>query len=232
MGANLQGSGNPFLLIRHADTRPQMPDHIFTVYRPMDSSKKFIAKKVREDSNELELLRFLDTVQRKSDHIISLVDSFHGWAILPKLTTVNVYFDFGPKLSESKVSLLCLGLIKGLTYLHEHRIAHRDIKPHNLLVDVNNENFHLIITDFDIAMRVEDEDEEVDDQCGTKHWMAPEVKEKLRHSPIRVDRWSCGHVILYFLDKSKQEGKHLRSFAAKLTARDPKRRPSLLEWGS
>ena len=95
----------------------------------MNSSKKFIAKKVREDSNELELLRFLDTIPRKSDHIISLVDSFHGWAVLPKLATVKGYVEFGPKLSERKVSQLCLGLIKGLSHLHEHRIAHRDIKP-------------------------------------------------------------------------------------------------------
>ncbi len=192
------------------------------------NNKEFIAKKVREDSNELEMLRLLNTIPRKSDHIISLVDSFHGWVILPKLATVKGYLDFGRNLSASKVSQLCLGLIKGLAYLHEHRIAHRDIKPDNLLV--NNEDFRLIITDFDTAMRVEDEDEEVNDQCGTKHWMAPEVERKLRHSPIKADRWSCGYVILYFLDKSKQEGKHLKAFANKLTAHDPKRRPSLLEW--
>src|SRR5260221_9554907 len=129
MGANLQGPGNPFLLIRHADTRLQMPDHILTMYRPMDSNKEFIAKKVQEDSNELEMLRLLNTIPRKSDHIISLVDSFHGWAILPKLATVKGYVEFGCNLSESKVSQLCLGLIMGLAYLHEHRIAHRDIKP-------------------------------------------------------------------------------------------------------
>ena len=205
-----------------------MPDHIATVYRPMDSNKKFIAKKVREDSNELEMLRLLDTIPRKSDHIISVVDSFCGWVILPKLATVRDYVEFGPKPSENKVSQLCLGLIKGLTYLHEHRIAHRDIKPDNLLI--NNKPFRLIITDFDIAMRVEHEDEEVDDQCGTKHWMAPEVEGKLRHSPIKADRWSCGHVILYFLDNLKQEDKRLRRFANELTAHDPKRRPSLLEW--
>jgi len=181
-----------------------------------------------EDSDELEMLRLLDTIPQKSDHIISLVDSFHGWAILPKLSTVNGYVEFGPKPSESKVSQLCLGLIKGLTYLHEYRIAHRDIKPHNLLI--NEENFLLVITDFDLAMRVEDEDEEVDDQCGTKHWMAPEVEGNSWHSPIKADRWSCGHVILYLLDKWKQEGKRLRSFANELTAHDPKRRPSLLEW--
>ena len=118
----------------------------------MEPNKEFIAKMDREDSNELEMLRLLNTIPRKSDHIISLVDSFHGWAILAKLATVRGYAEFGRNLSESKVSQLCLGLIKGLAYLHEHRIAHRDIKPDNLFVNNNNENFRLIITDFDVAM--------------------------------------------------------------------------------
>ena len=30
-------------------------------------------------------------------------------------------------------------------------------------------------------MRTEDEDEEVDDQCGTDNWMVSEVEKKLRH---------------------------------------------------
>jgi len=201
--------------------------------RLVDSNRnrEFIAKKVRKDSNELETLRLLDTIPLKSDHVISLIDSFHGWAILPKMATVNGYVEFGPNLSESKVSKVCLGLI-GLAYLHEHRIVHRDIKPDNFLV---NENFYLKkIIDFDIAMRVEDEDEEVDDQCGTKNWMAPEVEKKLRHSPIKADRWPCRLGMLYLLDKFKKEDKHLRPFANELTAHDPKRRPSLLapEWAS
>src|SRR5258708_37611204 len=230
MGATFQGLGNPFLLILHADARFQRPDHILSVYRPMDSNKRFIAKKVREESNELEILEFLDTIPVKSDHVISLIDSFDGWAILPKMNTVKGYVDFNPDIFESKVSLVCLGLINGLTYLHEHYIAHRDIKPDNLVVD---QNFCLKIIDFDISIRVEDEDEEVDDQCGTENWMAPEVEKKLRHSPIKADRWSCGRVMLYLLDKFKKEDQHLRPFANKLTAHNPKWRPSLaLEWAS
>ena len=151
----------------------------------MDLNKEFITKKVREHSNELEMLRLLDTFPLKSDHLISLIDSFYGWVILPKLATVKGYVEFAPNLSESKVSQICLGLIKGLAYLHEHLTPHRDIKPDNLLLD---ENFCLKIIDFDIAMRVEDEEEKVDDQCGTKDWMAPEVEKNLRHSPVKADK--------------------------------------------
>ncbi len=226
MGATFQGLGNPFLLILHADARFQRPDHILTVYRPMDSNKRFIAKKVREESNELEILEFLDTIPVKSDHVISLIDSFDGWAILPKMNTVKGYVDFNPDIFESKVSLVCLGLINGLTYLHEHYIAHRDIKPDNLVVD---QNFCLKIIDFDISIRVEDEDEEVDDQCGTENWMAPEVEKKLRHSPIKADRWACGRVLLSLLDRFGKD-EPLRTFAGILMAHNPKQRPSLREW--
>jgi serine/threonine protein kinase len=193
----------------------------------MDSNKKFIAKKVREDSNELEMLRLLDTFPLKSDHVISLIDSFHDWIILPKMVTVKGYVEFAPDLSESEVSQICLGLIKGVAYLHEHLIAHRDIKPDNLLLD---NKFCLKIIDFDIAMRVEDEDEEVDDQCGTKNWMAPEVEKRLRHSPIKADRWACGRVLLFLLDKFGTEDESLKGFARNLMADNPKHRPSLLEW--
>ncbi|KAG6369033.1 hypothetical protein JVT61DRAFT_1958 [Boletus reticuloceps] len=78
-------------------------------------------------------------------------------------------------------------------------------------------------------MQVEDEDEEVDDQCGTRDWMAPEVEK--RHSPIKADRWACGRVLQSLLDRFGKEDASLRVFARDLTAHDPKQRPSMLEWG-
>ena len=195
----------------------------------MDSNKEFIAKRIREDSNELEMLRLLDTCPLKSDHVISLIDSFHDWAILPKMGTVRDYLEFAPNVSDSKVSQICLGLIKGVAYLHEHLIAHRDIKPDNLVLD---NNFCLKIIDFDIAMRVEDEDEEVDGRCGTKDWMAPEVEKNSRHSPIKADRWACGRVLLFLLPLPEfgKEDEPLKVFARALLEHNPMRRPSLLEW--
>jgi hypothetical protein len=90
----------------------------------------------------------------------------------------------------------------------------------------------LKIIDFDLTTRVKDEDEEVNDQCGTERWIAPEVEKKLKHSPIKADRWACGHVLVFLLDQLKKEDKLLRAFARNLEAYNPKKRPSLLEWRS
>src|SRR6266851_4018853 len=210
-----------------------MPPNILTVFRRSDPSKKFIAKKVREESNELEILKLLNNFQPRSEHIISLLDSFQvqsrTWAILPKMDTVTVYILTAPHRLSEHISQICWDLIKGLGYLHQHDIAHRDIKPDNLLV--RKEDFCLKVIDFDIAIQVKDEDEEVDGEYGTEGWMAPEVKARSSmYSPIRADRWSCGQVIIFLLDEFGKEDKPLRSIAMKLKARSPRRRPSLLEW--
>jgi serine/threonine protein kinase len=57
------------------------------------------------------------------------------------------------------------GLIKGLAYLHEHKVAHRDIKPHNL---VRGGDFRLQIIDFDVAIKVQDENTEIDGYRGRR----------------------------------------------------------------
>jgi serine/threonine protein kinase len=131
----------------------------------LDPSKTFIAKKVREQSNDLEIFKRLNAFQPKSEHIISLHESFQAestsWAILPKMVSVTYYVEIEPGRLIGKVAQVCWGLIKGVAYLHKLCIAHRDIKPDNLVVD---RNFSVKISDFDVAM----EDEVVEGQCGTK----------------------------------------------------------------
>jgi serine/threonine protein kinase len=201
-----------------------MPPHILTVYKQSDPSKKFIAKKVREDSDELNIFKLLNTFQLKSEHIITLHESFQtqstSWAILPKMIS------FAGAQLHGKVAQVCSGLIKGVTYLHKYCIAHRDIKPENLVVD---RDFCLKMIDFDVAMKVSDEDEVVDGQCGTKGWMAPEMEEKSMYSPIKADRWSTGQVLLYLLNKFRKEEEDtvLKTTAKKLATHNPEWRPSL-----
>ena len=207
-----------------------------TVYRRGDRSKtKLIAKQVREGSNELHILEYLQTKQPRSPHIISLIEAtpsiIKEWLIQPKWSRCHqsVLDAHGVPGRDQ----LGWGLVKGLAYLHEHSVARRDIRPKNLVCAAG---FQLQIVDFDLAMQVQDENTMTDEYCGTKsEWTAREMGDQdgptLIHSPIRADRWTCGSVLLRFLLVGRGRGdQRLWEFAGRLLAFCPQQRPSLLEW--
>ena len=214
----------------------QLPPYMRTVYRRGDRSKtKLIAKQVSEGSNELHILEYLETKQPRSPHIISLIEATppitKEWLIQPKWSRCHQ-----SDLDAHGVSgrdQLGWGLVKGLAFLHEHKIAHRDIRPQNLVCAAG---FQLQIIDFDLAIQVRDENDESDEYRGTKsEWTAREMGDQdgptLLHSPVRADRWSCGRVLLRFLLVGRGRGdQRLWEFADRLFAFRPQQRPSLLEW--
>ena len=57
----------------------------------------------------------------------------------------------------------------------------------------------------------------------------PEVDRWLMYSPIKADRWSCGHVLQHVLDKLRKENEVFEEIAQKLKVEDPDERPSLLK---
>ncbi|KAH8980627.1 hypothetical protein EDB86DRAFT_3087731 [Lactarius hatsudake] len=186
-----------------------------------------------DGSNELHILKYLRTIRPPSPHIISLIETVPsttgGWLILSKLHSIRDQ-GFMDSRGVRGRDQLGRGLIKGLAYLHEHKVAHRDVKPSNLVCD---DVFRLQIIDFDVAIEVQDENTEVDEYRGTEDWTAPEIGEEdgptPMYSPIKADRWSCGCVLLRHMMVGKGDNR-LSEFAEQLMANDPQQRPSLLEW--
>ncbi|KAI9459836.1 hypothetical protein BJY52DRAFT_1264037 [Lactarius psammicola] len=212
----------------------KLPPHIRTVYRRRDPKRtELIAKHIRKGSNELYMLNYFRTTRPQSPHVISMIENIPsitgGWLILPKLHSISDQRLMNIGGIRGRVQL-GLGLIKGLGYLHEHKVAHRDVKPSNLVCD---DKFRLQIIDFDVAIEVEDENTEIDEYRGTKGWTAPEMGEEdgptPMHSPIKADRWSCGRVLLGHMMIGKGDDR-LSKFAGLLMGNDPQQRPSLLEW--
>jgi serine/threonine protein kinase len=163
----------------------QLPPHIRTVYRWRDPNKiEYIAKHLRKRSKELAILEYLHTKQPRSPHIIQLIEAIPSttkeWLILPKMYSICDKILLNSRGTSGRVQL-GLGLIKGLAYLHEHNIAHRDIKPDNLVCD---EYFGLQIIDFDLAIKVQDENTEIGEYRGTKGWTAPEMGKEDGPTPM------------------------------------------------
>ncbi|KAI9443051.1 kinase-like domain-containing protein, partial [Lactarius indigo] len=89
-------------------------------------------------------------------------------------------------------------LLEGVCFLHEHSIAHLDLKPANILVGGSSLP-QLSIIDFGLSIRVEDEWTLVEGYRGTQSWTAPEVGTEdepgFKYSVILADRWACGRVL-------------------------------------
>ena len=82
-----------------------------------------------------------------------------------------------------------------LTYLHDRQrpIAHRDIKPGNILV-YSRLPLHIKLSDFGLSKV---SDDYLKTHCGTKRYMAPEVFTG-RSYDVSVDIWSLGVVVYQY----------------------------------
>lgn len=99
------------------------------------------------------------------------------------------------KFSEEQAALMIKHLVSGLAYLHKLNIVHRDVKPENLLVEMDNGKVKCLkLGDFGLACEVTGPLYTV---CGTPTYVAPEILTESGYG-LKIDVWAAG-VILYIL---------------------------------
>ena len=96
-------------------------------------------------------------------------------------------------------------MLAGITYCHQNRIAHRDIKLENILVwkspddDINDLKCpvpRIKIVDFGFAV-IYEPGEKGNTFWGTPSYMAPEIIKKMEFDYELVDVWALG--VLFFV---------------------------------
>ncbi|KAK7344057.1 hypothetical protein VNO77_13291 [Canavalia gladiata] len=101
------------------------------------------------------------------------------------------------RLSESTARRYFQQLVSALRFCHRNGVAHRDLKPQNLLLDGDG---NLKVSDFGLSALPEQlSDGLLHTACGTPAYTAPEILRRSGgYDGSKADAWSCG-LILYVL---------------------------------
>ncbi|KAK0393328.1 hypothetical protein QR680_000154 [Steinernema hermaphroditum] len=101
----------------------------------------------------------------------------------------------GRRLSEPEAVGFLYQLMSGVSYLHDKKVLHRDLKPGNLLLDKNGV---LKVADFGLACFMDEIDYgRQQSVCGTPNYISPEVLRHCGHS-LASEAWAIG-CIFYFM---------------------------------
>ncbi len=95
-------------------------------------------------------------------------------------------------LDEPSMHYVVVSVLKGLAYLHERKIMHRDLKSKNILIDTDGSTK---LADFGVSREL-NQSGMARSMVGTPLFMAPEVLEGEAYSAV-ADVWSLGIVALH-----------------------------------
>lgn len=120
-------------------------------------------------------------VYESSEDIIMLFEYMQGEDLYKRIKRDH-------KITENESFVYFLQMVKGILFLHQNGICHRDIKPDNILF---SDEKKLKITDFSLA----DNFFTLEGVCGTPGYMAPEIFHQEKYNE-KIDVFSLG-VVLY-----------------------------------
>lgn len=99
-----------------------------------------------------------------------------------------------PRIPPCHLARITLSSVNGLSFLHDSKIVHRDIKPDNIL---HNSRGEVKLTDFGISRSLDATIAMCGTQIGTQVYMSPEMVMGEEYT-FGVDIWSFG-LVLYEL---------------------------------
>lgn len=165
----------------------------------MYALKKLEKKRVKKRKGEKLALNEKQILERvNSRFVVSLAYAYQTKdALCMVLTLMNggdlrfhIHYIGSSGLAMERVVFYAAEMARGLSHLHAVRIAYRDMKPDNILLD---DHGHVRISDLGLAVHIP-EGQSVRGRVGTVGYMAPEVIDNHRYT-FGPDWWGLGCVV-------------------------------------
>src|SRR5829696_3751995 len=127
-------------------------------------------------------------------------------------------------LTPEQAVYLIRQVLEGARFAHKNGVVHRDLKPHNVIVDDEGK---AVVTDFGIARAGVSEITQTGSVMGTPHYLSPEQAQSEEVTPVS-DLYSVG-VMLYeaLAGRVPFEGESAVAVAMKQVSQAPQRPSSI-----
>eukprot|EP00931_Biecheleriopsis_adriatica_P036747 TRINITY_DN21132_c0_g1_i2.p1 TRINITY_DN21132_c0_g1~~TRINITY_DN21132_c0_g1_i2.p1 ORF type:complete len:536 (+),score=96.93 TRINITY_DN21132_c0_g1_i2:29-1609(+) len=231
---------------------------VFSAYHRASGRKVAlkIASKSREEDlkalmREMEFLMVTD-----HPHVVRLSETFEDEHMLCLVLEycdggdledrVRLRHEHGVGFHEAELQQITRGMLRAVAYCHAQSIVHRDLKPSNFMFTRR----HLKLVDFGVSGVVPRSNPSarlLRVKTGTEGYIAPEIVKSRPYGPA-ADIFSLGATLYYMISGKRPvwleslgmysfpRSEHLLALSpegkwllAKLTAKDPKSRPSASE---
>lgn len=167
--------------------------------------------------NDLVVIKILKPVRKKKikreikilynlhggTNIINLLDVvYNKQSTMPSLIFEYVdNLDFKvlyPMLSPNEIRYYIFELLKALDFCHSQGIMHRDVKPHNVMIDHETKQLRLI--DWGLA-EFYHEFEEYNVRVASRYYKGPELLVDMQLYDYSLDMWSLGCMLASMIFK-------------------------------
>jgi casein kinase II subunit alpha len=127
-------------------------------------------------------------------NIIKLLDIVRD----PQTKTPSLIFEYVnnvdfkllyPQLQDNDVRYYMMELLKALDYAHSNGIMHRDVKPHNVMIDHKSRTLRVI--DWGLA-EFYHKDQEYNVRVASRYFKGPELLVDMQDYDYSLDLWSVG----------------------------------------
>lgn len=185
-----------FGTVRHGTRKSDGTEWALKVMDQGSFSKSDIEGLVSEISivKEIEhenIVRVLECFDDGTCNFVMVMELMEGGELLDRIMMRKTF-------TEKNAAEVFRDVSRALKYCHERNIAHRDVKPENLLL-VSKDSEQVKLADFGFA-KVRVAHDSLNTACGTPGYAAPELltRNKNKNYTMKVDMWSLG-VVLYIL---------------------------------
>lgn len=123
---------------------------------------------------------------KKENYLMIVMEYCDGGSVLDVMQVQD-----GP-LTEQQIGSICYHILKGLSYMHSHKILHRDIKAGNVLITHDGK---AKLADFGVSTKLLTTIQKHKTVVGSPYWMSPEVivaQNGANGYDHKADIWSLG----------------------------------------